>query len=192
MFSVAMADATRCRRCPQNAVNPNQAIARGRVLPHVMPFGGSSFSRRSSGIGLPTERHYQMFGPVTVHIHTSQLIDWLVSWTVLTASITLAALVVPGVSIRGGIFSHFVVSGTFAFVTWCVHALVAYLFGAQGVAYVYGLGFLARMLVLAALVQITSMLTQRLYVKTFVRAILMAIAVSFATLLVEWIVRRLL
>ena len=29
MFSVAIAEASRWRRCPQNAVNPNQAMARG-------------------------------------------------------------------------------------------------------------------------------------------------------------------
>jgi hypothetical protein len=137
-------------------------------------------------MGLPTDPHYQMFEGMTFHIDSGQVVEWLLSWVVLTISITLGALVVPGVAIRGGFFSHFVVSGTFAFVVWIVHALVVYLFGVKGVAVAYGLGFIARMLVLATLIQITSMLTQRLYVKTFIRAILMAVAVSFATMFVEW------
>ncbi len=121
-----------------------------------------------------------------IHIHTLGIAHALVSWLVLTVSLTVAAWLVPGVSIRGGIWSHFVVAAAFAFVAWLLHALIVLLFGGHGVVVEYSLGMVARTLVLAAMIQVTSMLTQRLYVKTFIRAILMAIAVSVVTLFVEY------
>jgi uncharacterized membrane protein YvlD (DUF360 family) len=120
-----------------------------------------------------------------VHFHID-LVHAFISWIILTVSLTLAAWIVPGVSIRGGIVSHFVVAAAFAFVAWLVHVLVLLFFGGQGVAVEYGLGLIARTLALAAMIQVTSMLTQRLHVKTFIRAIFMAIAVSFTTFFVEY------
>jgi uncharacterized membrane protein YvlD (DUF360 family) len=120
---------------------------------------------------------------VTVHI---DLVHALISWVILTISLTIAAWLVPGVSIRGGIWSHLVVAASFSFVAWLLHTLVLLLFGGHGIVVEYSLGMIARTLVLAAMIQVTSMLTQRLYVKTFVRAILMAIAVSVVTLFVEY------
>ena len=120
------------------------------------------------------------------YIDRVMLMAALISWVLLTISLTLAAWIVPGVSIRGGIWSHLVVGGAFAFVAWLVHTLVILFFGGHGTVVEYSLGMVARTLALAAMIQITSMLTPRLHVKSFIRAILMAIAVSFTTLFVEY------
>lgn len=123
---------------------------------------------------------------MVLEIHTAGIVHALISWVVLTVSLTIAAWLVPGVSIRGGIWSHFVVGASFAFVAWLLHVLVLLLFGGHGVVVEYSLGMIARTLVLASMIQLTSMLTKRLWVKTFIRAILMAIAVSVVTLFVEY------
>lgn len=120
---------------------------------------------------------------MTFHI---DLVHALISWVLLTISFTVAAWFVPGVSIRGGLWSHFAVAASFSFVAWLLHVLILAFFGGHGVAVEYGLGIITRTLVLAALIQVTSMLTKRLYVKTFIRAILMAIAVSIVTIFVEY------
>lgn len=109
----------------------------------------------------------------------------LLAWTVLTVSLTIGAWLTPGVSIRGGILGHFVAAAIFAAVAWGAHALVHAACAALGVYAQFSLGFVARVFVLAVLLKLTSVVTTRVQVKSFVRALIAAFIVSVVTVPVE-------
>jgi len=123
-------------------------------------------------------------------LHSFGLLHLLLSWTLLTLVLTVAAWLTPGVSIRGGIMSHFGVAAMFALVAWVVHAVVMTISESGGVWLQYSLGFVARVLVLAALLKLTSMVTSRLVVKSFFRAMIAAAIASAATTIADYLIGR--
>ncbi len=114
----------------------------------------------------------------------------LFAWTILTVSLTVAAWITPGVSIRGGILGHFVAAAIFAGVAWGAHALVHVACAALGVYAQVSLGFVARVVVLGFLLKLTSMVTSRVQVKSLLRALVAAFIVSVTTVALESLVGR--
>lgn len=114
----------------------------------------------------------------------------LLSWVILTVALTIGAWLTPGVSIRGGIVGHFVASAIFAGVAWVASYLLHFAAAALGIFFQVSLGFLARVVVLALLLKLTSMVTQRIQVKSLIRALIAAFIVSVATTFLEALVAR--
>jgi uncharacterized membrane protein YvlD (DUF360 family) len=109
----------------------------------------------------------------------------LLSWTILTLALTVGAWLTPGVSIRGGIVGHFVASAIFAFVAWAAAYALHIASGALGIYVQVSLGFVMRVVVLALLLKLTSMVTDRIQVKSIFRALFAALVVSVTTIAIE-------
>lgn len=109
----------------------------------------------------------------------------LFSWTILTVSLTVAAWVTPGVSIKGGILGHFFAAAIYAGVAWGAHALVQMACSAMGVYAQVSLGFAARVVVIAVLLKLTSLVTHRVQVKSIFRALIAALVVSVTSMGLE-------
>ena len=109
----------------------------------------------------------------------------LLSWVVLTLALTIGAWLTPGVSIRGGVVGHFIASAIFAFVAWGASYLLHVALGAVGVGLHLTLGFAARVVVLALLLKLTSMITPRIQVKSIFRALIAALIVTVASTFIE-------
>lgn len=125
-----------------------------------------------------------------VVVNVVGLVHFFVSWAMLALALTIAAWITPGVSMKGGIFSRFLVAALLAFLAWIAHIVVLVVVRDGGIAAQYLFGFVGRTLVLALLLRITSALTERLVIKSFFRAILAALAVSAATTVIDYLVVR--
>jgi uncharacterized membrane protein YvlD (DUF360 family) len=114
----------------------------------------------------------------------------LLSWVILTVALTIGAWLTPGVSIRGGVVGHFVAAAIFAGVAWLTSYFVHFAAAALGIFFQVSLGFFARVVVLALLLKLTSMVTSRIQVKSLLRALIAAFVVSVATTALEALVAR--
>lgn len=116
----------------------------------------------------------------------------LLSWVVLTLALTIGAWLTPGVSIRGGVLGHFVASAIFALVAWGAAYALHVASAALGIYAQVSLGFIAHVFVIAALLKLTSLVTDRIQVKSFLRALLAAFIVSIATTMIEGVLASIL
>jgi putative membrane protein len=108
-------------------------------------------------------------------------VRWVVRLAVLAAAIYLATLVVPGVAVRGGAVSYLVIALVFALVNLLVKPVVQ-LLTLPLVLLTLGLFLLV---VNAAMVGLTALLSSRLDVDGFAAALLTAVVISAVTWVTE-------
>jgi putative membrane protein len=104
-------------------------------------------------------------------------VKWLVRLVVIAVAVYLATLLVPGVVVRGGAVSYLVIALVFALVNLLVKPLVK-LLSLPLVLLTLGLFLLV---INAAMVGLTALLTGRLDVDGFAAALLTALVISAVT-----------
>ena len=115
----------------------------------------------------------------------------LTTWAVLTLSMFVAAQLLPKMKIKGGILSHFMVSGAFAllmmFTGWFFHLLL----GALSFGLLTMFSFVAKILVVGIVLKLTDLFSDRLEVKGFSTAFAAALIMSVTGLISDLVLRAL-
>lgn len=113
---------------------------------------------------------------------------WLLSWVILAAAVYVAALVVPGVHVKG-VGGAFVVAAVFGVLNLLLGKLLFIVIGIGTLGIGFLLAFLTRWIVCAVLLKITDALTDSLTVRGFGPAFLAALVMSAIGTLGEYLLR---
>ena len=117
-----------------------------------------------------------------------EAISFLVPWVALTAGIAIAARLLPGMELKGGVGSYFLVSGAFGLTLsltgWFFHLMLGFL----SLGLLFFFGFVAQVLVAAVVLKITDAIFERLSVE----GIGTALSAGFIISMTDTVVRLLL
>jgi putative membrane protein len=114
----------------------------------------------------------------------------LLSWLVLSVAVWVAALVVPGFQVKGGVTGTILVAALFGVLHWLLGKLLFGLLvvGTLGLAYL--LAFVTRWVVTAVVLKLTDALTDRLSIKSWGTALIAGAVMSFLGTLGEALIRH--
>lgn len=109
----------------------------------------------------------------------------LVTWVVTTISLFVASKLIDGVTLKGGILSHFFVTAIFGILNAVLGRplFVAIGIGTLGLGFL--LAFLTRLVVNALLLKFVDALTERLKIKNFKTAFLAALVMAITASVCE-------
>jgi uncharacterized membrane protein YvlD (DUF360 family) len=110
----------------------------------------------------------------------------LITWIILTLGLFVASKVLDGMTIKGGIGSHLLVSALFGLLNVFLGGFLFHLIGIGTLGLGYLFGFITRLIVTALMLVLVDKLSTRLTVKTFGTAFLAALIVSVVGTLAEW------
>jgi putative membrane protein len=110
------------------------------------------------------------------------------SWFVLSVSIWLAAAILPGIELKGGL-SAVKVAALFGILNWALGWLIfsVIAIGTLGIGYL--LAFVTRWIVTAILLKVTDALSSSLTIKSFGHAFGAALVMSAVGTLAEFLLR---
>ncbi|MET0412734.1 MAG: phage holin family protein [Polyangiaceae bacterium] len=114
----------------------------------------------------------------------------LLSWLVLSVSVWLTALILPGFEIRGGFWGAIKVAAVFGLLNWLIGWLLFVIIGIGTLGIGFLLAFLTRWIVSAILLKVTDSLSSSIKIESFGRAFLAALLMSAIGTLAEWVVYR--
>lgn len=114
----------------------------------------------------------------------------LLSWLVLTLSVWLTAMILPGFEIRGGFWGAIKVAAVFGVLNWLIGWLIFVLIGIGTLGIGFLLAFITRWIVSAILLKLTDALSSSIKIESFGRALLAALLMSAIGTLAEWVVYR--
>ena len=110
--------------------------------------------------------------------HMATLTSWAITLALYSAALGLAAWLIPGVRIKGGIKGVVVVTVIFGVINLLIAWLLKFLFGVATL----GLGFVfatvTNALVTAIVLKLTDKVSDLLFIKTFWRAVAVAVVMS--------------
>jgi uncharacterized membrane protein YvlD (DUF360 family) len=129
-------------------------------------------------------------GPKLRSMH--QLVEILVSWASITIAFAVAAWLLPGVQIKGGLTGHLVVAAIFGALTFAFGRILFVMIGLGTFGLGFLLSFVTRVIVLMLLLVVTDKLTKRLHVKDWKTALLAAIIVGVVGAGAEYAIERVL
>ena len=110
----------------------------------------------------------------------------LITWVILTLGLFVASKVLDGMTIKGGIGSHLLVSALFGLLNVVLGGFLFHLIGIGTLGLGYLLAFITRLIVTALMLVLVDKLSDRLKIKTFGTAFLAALIVSLVGTLAEW------
>ena len=116
------------------------------------------------------------------------MIDFLISWLVLSVVVWLTAAIVPGITIRD-FGSAIITAGIFGALNWLLGWLLFVLIGIGTLGIGFLLAFLTRLFVNAILLKMTDSFTDRLEVKGFGAAFIGAICIAAFGTLAQYIMQ---
>lgn len=114
----------------------------------------------------------------------------LLSWLVLSISVWLTALILPGFEIRGGFWGAIKVAAVFGLLSWLIGWLLFVIIGIGTLGIGFLLAFLTRWIVSAILLKVTDSISSSIEIESFGRAFLAALLMSAIGTLAEWVVYR--
>jgi len=114
----------------------------------------------------------------------------LVHWLIFAVAVLLAAAIVPGVRVSG-FGSALVAAALFGILNWLLGRLIFVGLGVATLGLGFLLAFLTRWVVDAIVLKLTAALTDRIAIRGFAPALLMALVMSAFAGAGEYLVRRL-
>lgn len=115
----------------------------------------------------------------------------LITWAILTVGLFVAAKLLDGMEIKGGIVSHLLVAGLFGLANTFLGPPLFLAIGIGTLGFGLLLGFVTRLIVSALMLVLVDKVSDRLKVKTFGTAVLAALIVSVVGTLADWLLPRL-
>jgi putative membrane protein len=112
----------------------------------------------------------------------------LLSWLVLSLSVWLTAMILPGFSVNGA-YGAVKVAALFGLLNWLLGKLIFVVIGIGTLGIGFLLAFLTRWIVNAILLKITDALSSSLKIKSFGYALLAALVMSGFGTLAEYAIR---
>ncbi len=109
----------------------------------------------------------------------------LVTWVVTTLSLFVASKLLDGMTLKGGVISHFFVAALFGVLNVVLGQLIYLAIGIGTLGLGFLLAFVSHLLATAFVLKIVDALTTRLKVKDFRTAFLAALIMSVAASVAE-------
>jgi putative membrane protein len=113
----------------------------------------------------------------------------LLSWLVLSVSVWVTALILPGFEVRG-FWGAIKVAALFGLLNWLIGWFIFVLIGIGTLGIGFLLAFITRWIVSAILLKLTDAMSSSLKIASFGRALLAALLMSGIGTLAEWVVYR--
>jgi putative membrane protein len=113
----------------------------------------------------------------------------LLSWLVLSVSVWVTALILPGFEVRG-FWGAVKVAALFGLLNWLIGWLIFVLIGIGTLGIGFLLAFITRWIVSAILLKLTDAFSSSLKIASFGRALLAALLMSGIGTLAEWVIYR--
>ena len=113
----------------------------------------------------------------------------LVTWVVTTLSLFVASKLLDGMTLKGGIVSHFFVAALFGVLNVLLGQLIYFAIGLGTLGIGFLLAFVTHLVATAIVLKIVDALTSRLKVKDFKTAFLAALIMSISASLAEYFFR---
>lgn len=109
----------------------------------------------------------------------------LVTWVVTTLSLFVASRVLDGLTLKGGVISHFYVAAMFGILNVLLGQLIFFLIGIGTLGIGFILAFVTHLVATAIVLLIVNALSSRLRVKNFKTAFLAALIMSITASVAE-------
>jgi putative membrane protein len=115
---------------------------------------------------------------------------FLLHWLILAVAVLIAAAAVPGVRLHG-FGNALIAAALFAILNWLLGRLIFVILGVATLGLGFLLAFLTRWFVDAIVLKLTAGLTDRISIRGFGPALLMALIMSLVAGAGDYLVRRL-
>ncbi len=115
--------------------------------------------------------------------------NMLWSWLVLSASVWVAALVIPGFEVKRG-WGTVKVAALFGVLSWGLGWLIFFVLGVATLGIGFLLAFITRWVVSALLLMLADKLSDSIKIKNFTAALLAALVMSGVGTLLQALLRR--
>ena len=113
----------------------------------------------------------------------------LVTWFVTTLSLFVATKMLDGITVKGGLISHFFVAALFGVLNVVLGRLIFVAIGLGTLGLGFLLGFITHLVATAIVLKIADALTSRLKVKDFRTAFLASLVMSVTATVAEYLFR---
>jgi putative membrane protein len=112
----------------------------------------------------------------------------LLDWALYSAALALAAALVPGFKVEGGLKGTLVVAALFGLLNWALSWLLGLVLAVLTLGISLLLGVITHTLVTAVVLQLTAGVTDRLKIKSFGAAFISALLMSITVALLKKLV----